>query len=208
MPTESAFNSAALYGNGGPAIAPPNFAAIPGAISTGIQAAQGAVVPAAMGIAAMTWANRNNRKYLRSDENQLASGQLGISNAQRNAMIGNTMAQQQALQASQNAQLQQALASGNLRGGAVTDIAAQQANATASAVGAANQNIDALSTQQAQQREAVIRQRLQDKAASNMQQAQYIAEALQKAPPQWGGGGTDLKSIQDNLRTQAITAGG
>lgn len=208
MPTEAAFNTASLYGNGGRAFAPPNLSAIPSAVSAGIQAAQGAVVPAAMGIAAMSWANRKNRQYLRGDENQLNSGQLGINDAQRNAMIGNTMAQQQALQASQNAQLQQALASGNIRGGAVADIAGQMANATAGAVGAANQNIDALSTQQAQQREAAIRQRLQAKADQNMQYGLTIANALQGAPPQWSGGGTDLKSIMDNLRTQQLGAGG
>lgn len=203
MPTETAFTSENLYSNGGRAFAPPNLKAIPGAISTGIQSAQGAVVPAAMGIAAMTWANRKNRKYLRGDENQLASGQLGINDAQRNAMMGSTMAQQQALQSSQNAQLQQAIAAGNLRGGAATDIAAQLANAAASAVGAANQNIDALSTQMAQQRANEIRARLQAKADQNMQYGLTVANALQGAPPQWSGGGTDLKSIQDNLRIQS-----
>ena len=188
-------------------VAPITPAAALGPISAGIQAAQGLVVPAGMLAGAMSWANRKARGQLRSDFAQLNSGQLGIAQGQQRQMLGNTAAALQAQQASNNAQLQQALAGGNLRGGAVADIAAAQAAAQGQALGQAQQQIDALSQQQAQQRNAEIRARLQAKADQNMLYAIKAAESIQNAPPQFQSPAADLQSITDSLKMKQMAAG-
>jgi len=177
--------------------------ALAGPAGTALQVAQAVAAPAAMGAAALSYANRNKRQLLKADVNALKSGDPGIAYAQQRQTAQQAMAQQQALQAQQMAQLQQGLAAGTISGGQAAQIANAQQQAAGAALGANQQNIDMMSQQAGQAREAQTRARIDQKADSDFVRAAQFAQSLQGVPaPQ--GQQPDIASIEDNLKKQQL----
>lgn len=174
-------------------------------IGQALQAAKGLIVPAAMAGAAMTFANRENRKALKADVNQYKSGDLGLSQAQRAQMLGQTQNALAAQQQANQAQMGQLAAAGSLSGGQLAQIAAAQQAQQNQALGQAQQSIDAQSQAQTDARRREIRGALAAKAADNMQQAQIIGNSIASNPPQFGSAAApDLQSVQTGVNQRAF----
>lgn len=165
---------------------------------------QGLAVPASMAVAAGTYANRNNRKLLKADVNQLKAGELGYSQAQKAQMLGQTQNALAAQQQANQAQLGQLAAAGSLTPAQMAQIAGAQQAQQNQALGQAQQSIDAQSQVQTDARRNEIRGALAAKAADNMRQAQVIGSSIAGTQIPQGNKTPDLQSVQAGVNQSKI----
>jgi len=136
----------------------------------------GAAVGSLVGLAAagLSPVNRAQRRALRGDIEKMEAGQLGLSAAERQQMVGEATRAASVQQQMQNAALQQMVAQNPAMAGKALAAQGQVAESGALAGSQAAQQANLLSTQLAEARRASILDRMNRQAQQNSASGQQI----------------------------------
>lgn len=149
----------------------------------GINALKGA--PAALGVVAgaLSKSAREHRKQLWSDVDQMNSGQLGMSQAEKNQAMNNVNQQIQAANAGAMDQMRQLAATGGVgNSGAANQMRAQLAAQGSNAAASAMSNLENQSQQQVLQRAADIKNRLYEQKQQTKADTEKFFNSLAGMP--------------------------